>query len=165
VLARLEALEDIDHAQVDFSGDLLKLSLRSEHALDLAISALSELGYGAERASAADVDAITVWYDPTSVGDLSRVEAGVIADRIVPPFARARKLSPAATTRVRTAVVDALHDCFVSNALGSGPSLGEFRLSCERAVEDAVRAVVGPEPAHALAALLNIDMSEDHRGR
>ena len=165
MLARLEALEDIEHVQVDFSGDLLKLSMRSEHALEPAIAALNELGYGAERASAAEVEAITVWYDTTSVGDLSRVEAGVIADRIVPPFAKARRLSPAATARVRGAVVDALHDCFVSNSLASGPSLGAFRLSCERAVEGAVRSVIGPEPAHALAALLNADMSEDHRGR
>jgi hypothetical protein len=165
VLAGLVALEDIDHAQVDFSGDLLKLSLRSERALEPSVSALHELGYGAERESAADVEAITVWYDTTSVGELSRVEAGVIADRIVPSFANTRKLSPAATARVQSAVVDALHDCFVSNALGSAPSLGEFRLSCERAVEGAARPIVGPESAHALADLLNIDMSEDHRGR
>jgi len=165
VLARLEALEDIDHAHVDFSGDLLKLSMRSEHALEPAIAALNELGYGAERASAAEVEAITVWYDTTSVGDLSRVEAGVIADRIVPPFAKARRLSPAATALVRGAVVDALHDCFVSNALASGPSLGAFRVSCERAVEGATRPIVGSEAASELAALLNTDMSEDHRGR
>ena len=163
MLARLESLEDIDHAQIDFSGYLLKLSMRSHHALDPAISALKELGYGAERASAGEVEAIRVWYDTTSVGDLSRVEAGVIADRIVPPFAKARKLSPSATTQVRTAVVDALHSCFVSNALASGPSLGAFRLSCELAVEGAVNSMVGPEPAHVLAELLNIDMSEDHR--
>ena len=163
MLARLESLEDIERAQVDFSGDLLKLSLRSEQALEVAISALNELGYGAERASAAEIEAITVWYDTTSVGDLSRAEAGVIADRIVPSFATAQKLSPAAITRVRTAVVEALHGCFVNNALGSGPSLGKFRLMCERAIEDAARPIVGPDMARELAALLNIDMSEDHR--
>jgi hypothetical protein len=165
VLARLEALEDVDHAFVDHSGDLLRLSLRDEHAITAAIALLSELGYGAERASDADVRAVTIWYDTTSVGDLSRVEAGVIADRIVPSFAEARKLSAPATSHVRSAVVDALHVCFISNALASGPSLGEFRLSCEGAVEDAVRPIVGREPARELAALLNTDMSQDHRGR
>ncbi len=54
MLARLEALEDVDHAQVDFSGDLLKLSMRSEHALEPAIALLNELGYGAESASDAE---------------------------------------------------------------------------------------------------------------
>ena len=165
MLARLEALEDVSHAFVDHSGDLLRLSLRDEHATTMAIALLSELGYGAERASDADARAVITWYDTTSVGDLSRVEAGVIADRVVPSFAESRKLSPAATAHVRSAVVDALHDCFVSNALASGPSLGAFRLSCERAVEGATRPIVGSEAASELAALLNTDMSEDHRGR
>jgi hypothetical protein len=165
VLARLEALEDVDHTFVDHSGDLLRLSLRDEHATTAAIALLSELGYRADRASDADARAVTTWYDTTSVGDLSRVEAGVIADRIVPSFAESRKLSPTATTRVRSAVVDALHERFVSNALASGASLGAFRLSCERAVEDAARPIVGREPARELAALLNTDMSQDHRGR
>jgi hypothetical protein len=165
VLARLESLEGVDHAFIDHSGDLLRLSLRDEHATTAAIAVLSELGYRAESASDAGARAVTTWYDTRSVGDLSRVEAGVIAERIVPSFAKTWKLSRAATTLVRAAVVDALHDCFVSHALGSGPSLGAFRLSCERAVGGAVRPIVGPEPAQALAALLNIDMSEDHRGR
>ena len=165
MLARLETLEDIDHAHVDFSGDLLKLSMRSERALERAIAALNELGYGAEPASDAEAGAVTVWYDRASVGDLSRVEAGVIADRIVPSFAEVRKLSPGATANVRSAVVDALHSCFVSIALDSGPSLGAFRLSCERAVEDAARPIVGREPARELAERLRTDMSEDHRGR
>jgi hypothetical protein len=144
VLARLEALEDVDRALVDHSGDLLRLSLHDECPATAAIALLTELGYGAESASDAD---------------------GVIADRIVPSFAESRKLSPVATARVRGAVVDSLHDCFTSSALGSGPSLGAFRLSCERAVEDAVRPIVGREPAGELAALLSTDMGEDHRGR
>lgn len=165
MLARLETLGDVNHARVDFTGDLLKLSMYSERALEPAIALLNDLGYSAEIASDIDAQAVGVWYDTTSVGDLSRVEAGVIADRIVPSFAKTRELSPAAVTRVRTAVVEALHACFISNALGSGPSLGEFRLSCERAVEDAARPIAGPEAARELAMLLNNDMSEDHRGR
>ena len=165
MLARLEALEDIDRAYVDRSGDLLRLSLRHEGTLYSAIALLSELGYESEHATEAEADAVGVWYDRTTVGDLSRVEAGVIADRIVPPFAKARKLSPAAIEHVRGAIVDALHDCFISNALASGPSLGEFRLACEHAVEDAVRPIVGREGARELTALLNADMSEDHRER
>jgi hypothetical protein len=66
---------------------------------------------------------------------------------------------------VQSAVVDALHECFVGTALDSGPSLGAFRLSCERAVEDAARAIVGREAARELAELLSTDMSEDHLGR
>lgn len=165
MLARLEALEDVDRAYVDHRGDLLRLSLHDERAVAPAIALLNELGYGAEPASDAEAGAVEVWYDTTSVGDLSRVEAGVIADRIVPIFAQARTLSSAEATRVRSAVVDALHTCFVSTSLGSGPSLAAFRLSCERAVEDAVRPIVGQGPARELAQLLITDMSKDHRGR
>ncbi len=165
MLARLEALDDVDHAHVDSSGDLLKLSLRHEGAFAPAIALLNELGYAAESASDAETEAVAAWFDTTSVGDLSRVEAGVIADRIVPPFAQARGLTPVQTAQIRSAVVDALHNCFVGNPLDSGPSLGAFRLLCERAVEDQMRPIVGREPAHELAGLLNADMSQDHRGR
>ena len=165
MLARLEALDDVDHAHIDSSGDLLKLSLRHEGTFAPAIALLNELGYAAESASGAETEAVAAWYDTISIGALSRVEAAVIADRIVPPFAQARGLTPAQTAQVRSAVVDALHNCFVSNPLGSGPSLGAFRLLCERAVEDHVRPIVGREPARELAGLLNADMSQDHRGR
>jgi len=165
VLARLEALDDVDHAHVDSSGDLLKLSLRHEGAFAPAIALLNELGYAAESATDAETEAVAAWYDTISVGALSRVEAGVIADRIVPQFAQARGLTPAQTAQVRSAVVDTLHNCFVGNPLNSGPRLGAFRLLCERAVEDQMRPIVGREPAHELAGLLNADMSQDHRGR
>ena len=165
MLARLEALDDVDHAHIDSSGDLLKLSLRHEGTFAPAIALLNELGYASESANDAETEAVAAWYDMSSIGALSRVEAAVIADRIVPPFAQARGLTPAQTAQVRSAVVDALHNCFVSNPLGSGPSLGAFRLLCERAVEDHVRPIVGREPARELAGLVNADMSQDHRGR
>jgi hypothetical protein len=79
VLARLETLDDVSQARVDFTGDLLKLSMRGGHALEPAIGLLNELGYSAEIVSDIDAEAVGVWYDTTSVGDLSRVEAGVIA--------------------------------------------------------------------------------------
>ena len=97
------------------------------------------------------------------MGELSRVEAGVIADRIVAPFARELNLSQQVTERTRAAIVDALYDCFIRHRLDSGPSLGAFRMMCERAVEDRVRPILGAQPASALARALNRDMSEDHR--
>lgn len=164
MLARLEALDDVDHAHIDSSGDLLRLSLRHEGAFAPAMALLNELGYAAESASDAETEAVAAWYDTISVGALSQVEAGVIADRIVPPFAEARGLTSAQTAQVRSTVVDALHNCFVGNPLDSGPSLGAFRLLCERAVEAQVRPIVGRDPARELARLLNADMSQDHRG-
>jgi len=139
--------------------------VRGESAVGPATALLTELGYRPEIAAAADARGVDDWYDSGSVGELSRVEAGVIADRIVPSFARAQSLPAAHAELVRGAVVDALHECFISHAIGSGPSLGPFRSSCERAVEERVRPILGTDSAAALARLLNLDMSEDHRSR
>lgn len=155
----------MDHAAVDFSGDFLKLALRDTSAFHLVTALLEELGYRTEIAGQVDAGAVDAWYDTSSVVELSRVEAGVIADRIVPPFAHAQSLSAAESELVRAAVVDALYRCFASSAIDSGPSLGAFRSSCESAVEEQVRPIVGANSAKALARLLNLDMSEDHRGR
>ena len=163
MLARLEALVGVEHARIDYRGDLLKLALGHEHALGAVSAVLSELGYGAERAAEADAVAVEVWYDLASVGELSRVEAGVIADRILPPFARAHNLRASLTQQLRTAIVDALHDCFVSYALDSGLSRGEFRLTCAQAVEERVRPILDTGSASELARTLAVDMSEDHR--
>jgi hypothetical protein len=163
VLARVEDLDGVAHAEIDYRGDLLRLSLSSDLALQLAADLLKGLGYESERASDAEVQTVTRWYDIDSVGDLSRVEASVIAERTVPPFALTRKLSPDQTDRVRGAVVDALHNCFVSTPLASRPSLGAFRLSCVRTVEESVRPIVGRASARTLGALLNADLNQDHR--
>jgi hypothetical protein len=165
VLARLESLPGVDRAEAGYHGDLLKLAVHDENALGQATALLAELGYRAEVATDADTPAVDAWYDINSTGELSRVEAGVIADRIVPPFASARSLDAARSALVRGAVVDALHACFVKHQLGSGSSLGAFRSSCERAVEEGVRPIVGADPATALARLLQRDMSEDYRSR
>jgi len=164
VLARVEDLVGVDHSQIDYRGDFLQLSLTDDGALVIVTDVLKRLGYASDRASDTDVETVTTWYDRESVGDLSRVEASVIADRVLPSFVATRKLSPRQTDDLRGAVRDALHNCFASTALANGPSLAEFRLSCVRAVEDTARPIVGPASARTLAELLNADLTKDHRG-
>lgn len=164
MLARIEDLEGVYHAEIDYRGDLLRLSVSDDLALALTSRLLMDLGYASERASDAEVGGAISWYDNESAGELSRVEAFVIAGRTVPPFATARNLPPDQTERVRSAVVDALHNCFVGTRLASGPSLGEFRLSCVRAVEEGVRPIVGRAAALAIAELVHSDLNQDHRG-
>lgn len=55
MLARLEALAGVEHAAIDYHGDLLKLALSDELARRDVITLLSELGYGAEPASESDI--------------------------------------------------------------------------------------------------------------
>jgi hypothetical protein len=163
VLARVEGLEGVDHAQIDYRGDFLQLSLTDDGALAIVTDVLKVLGYESDRASDTDAQTVSSWYGLESVGNLSRVEASVIADRILPSFVATRRLSPGQTDDLRSAVRDALHNCFVNTALANGPSLGEFRLSCVRAVEDTARPIVGPASARTLAVLLNADLTKDHR--
>lgn len=163
MLARLEGLAGVDHAEIDYSGDLLRLSVSDDLALAPIADLLKRLGYESAQASDAEVQTVTSWYDNKSVGDLSRVEASVIAGRILPPFALIRKLSPDQTDRVQAAVVDALHNCFVNTPLASGPSLGQFRLSCVRAVEMSVGPILGRGSARTLAELVNADLNQGKR--
>jgi hypothetical protein len=162
VLAQVEGLESVSHAEIDYRGDLLKISLSDDLALSRVADLLKSLGYGSEQASDAETRTVTNWYDTGSVGALSRVEAGVIADRILPAFALTRKLSPDQAEGARAAVIDALHSCFVGTPLASGTTLGEFRHSCVRAVDNSVRPIVGPASARTLAELLNADLTQDH---
>ena len=163
MLAHVQGLEGVEHAEIDYRGDLLRLSLNDDLALGLTADLLRSLGYDSARARDAEVHTVTTWYDTDSVGDLSGVEASVIADRTVPPFALNRKLSPDESERVRSAVVSALHRCFVGTALASGPSLCAFRLSCVAAVEESVRPILGRASARTLAELVNADLNQDHR--
>jgi hypothetical protein len=163
VLARLEAVKGVDHAEVDSRGHLLALALRDPSALAVATGVLAELGYAVEPASVADTQAVMAWYDARSIGDLSRVEADVIAGRIIPPFARLQRLTPDQSTRLHAAVVDSLHSCFRSRSLTDATSLGDFRSACVDAVENSARTILGPALASALAASLEADMKQDHR--
>jgi hypothetical protein len=158
VLARLEKLDGIERAETDFGGDYLRLHLRSQAAVPATTELLLALGYLAEPTDSASV---TRWYGRDEVGELSRVEAGVIADRVVTKFREVHPL-PEKIAALREAVTDALHRCFVTTALTSAPSLS-LRTSCTEATRDAAAPLIGAELASELAALIETDMSEDHK--
>lgn len=160
MLARLEELDGIEQAETDVTGDLLRLALRDERAAGTAIELLVSLGYGAEPAAAAGDRR---WYDRRSVGELSRIEAEVIAARVVSRFAAAGDVPPDGAERVRTAVAAALHECFVAEALAAGPSTGEFRRRCVERTVAALRPVMGDD-ADLLGRLLDDDMRRVHGG-
>lgn len=160
MLARLEALEGVERAETDFAGDLLRLSLRDEGAVALALERLASLGYGAEPT---DVATDARWYDRRTVGELSRVEAEIIAARVTARFTDDRGVDANAADRVRAAVTDALHACFLTTELRTGPGTGEFRARCVERTVAAVRPIVG-DAADALGRLLDDDMRHVHRG-
>jgi hypothetical protein len=161
VLARLEDLRGVERAETDFAGDVLRLSLDDEGALPVAIDLLASLGYRAGVATGAVL--VRAWYDGRSVGELSRVEAGVIADRVIAQLVEGHTLASGQAGPLRAALAGALHTCFVTNALGAGPSSGSFRDECVRVGVAAVVPVIGAVLADDLGRLLEADMRRIHR--
>ena len=161
MLARLQELDGITHAETDFSGDHLRLTLTDRTAITRATDMLLALGYVAEPIADLTVDH---WYDRDSVGDLSRVEAGVIAERVIPAVRLLHQLDEDLARSVRSAIVDALHRCFIEHALTSQPS-PSLRSSCIEATRAAASPIVGAVVAEELARGVAADMAEDHKAR
>lgn len=161
MLARLEETPGIERAQTDFSGDWLRLTLADAAAQAAAIELLAASGYVAEVTTEMPADR---WYDRASVGELSRVEAGVIAGRVITALRRARAIDGPTATALREATVNALHRCFLATALGARPSPG-LRANAVAAARDAATAIVGDSLAIELARLVEVDMAEDHKQR
>ncbi|MEK7863826.1 MAG: hypothetical protein AAB295_11255 [Chloroflexota bacterium] len=159
MLARLEELEGIERAETDFAGEFLRLAVGQPSALVTAIELLAASGYGAEEVADASIER---WYDRGSVGELSRVEAGVIAGRVITALRRTRPLDDQTAATLRSAVVDALHRCFTQTVLGAQPSPG-LRANAVGAVRDAATTIVGDTLADELARLVEADMSTDHK--
>lgn len=158
MLARLEGLDGVRRAETDFSGDHLRLLLDDPDALAAATGLLAEAGYGTQEATGVAVER---WYDRASVGELSRVEAGVIADRVLVALRRDRTLDTETARRLRDAVADGLHRCFVETTLTARPSPGLRATAVERS-RLAARPVVGDEMAGEVARLVQEDMAQDH---
>ena len=101
------------------------------------IARLHELGFAAGRTT--DSAAERQWYRHDEVGELSREEAAVIAQRVVPAFARANDLPDRADT-LTDLVAMTSHRCFVTNVVHAVSPLGTLHGECGRAVEEGTRA-------------------------
>src|SRR6266446_6354015 len=95
------------------------------------------------------------WYGRDAVGELSAEEAGVIARRVVPKFAREHHLRN--TQAIASVVTEALRQCFVANVLEVGTPTHALDDSSSQAVRDATQAQLGDE----LAALLGMAIQTD----
>ena len=161
MLARLAELEGVRHAETDRTGNLLRLSVDSERARGSALELLTSLGYAAEPAP--ETQAVRDWYDANSVGELSLIEAGVIVDRVLPQLVQTRTVEVRVIAALRAALVDALHRCFLTNALGPTTASGTFRDECVRVSVAAAVPLIGTAGADALGRVVDADMHEVHR--
>lgn len=159
MLARLERIEGVDWAAVDHAGELLRLALTRREELDAVRAALREFGYDASEETSVRAD--TRWYGRTSVRELSREEADVIAGRVV-TSELARSLGHDAA-ELRQTVAVALYGAI--GTLEVGPT--SVRVGADDGIYGAVHAAASPllgaEGADRLVAALRSDLSSRDR--
>lgn len=156
MLARLEAIGGVALAEVDHRGELLRLRLSSDRALEDSVATLRELGYGADELAGAPV--VERWYGRDTVRELSQEEGNVIARRVVTAFARSNAIPPPTASSLEDLVARALYGYFAAHTLDSSAVPGTLRRESVSTVEAAVRDLLGADGARELAALLSADL-------
>lgn len=156
MLAQLQERADVDTAEVDRRGELLRIRLRAGGAVRAITDDLERMGF---LAAEAPVDTSGVrWYGPAAVGELSREEAGVIAARVVPTFGAANGLDREQIGATSALVAETLYACFIGRR-DVRASPGGLALSCRRAVEQATRQQLGDGRAAALGRAIESDLA------
>lgn len=147
-------------AAVDRGGELLRVRVSNDRALEDARRVLAELGYRATVAPFGIDD--RQWYGPATVGDLSRVEAQVIADRVVGTFGARHGLASDLVGSLTSVVAASLYECFAAHTLGADAAPGSLREVCAEAASAAAAPLIGEDAARDLASAVCADLS---RGR
>jgi hypothetical protein len=159
VLARLERIDGVARAEVDYGGNYMRLTISGPSAQREATALLNESGY---RPEIADRDsAPNKWYDLSSVHELLAVEADVIARRVVARFDRTSPLGDDAS-RLEPAIAAALQRTFEVNRGRTDVAPGAFRREAVESVRSAAAAILDPAKADAFAEMLTADLNEDH---
>ena len=104
MLAQIEQQAGVESVEVDRRGEFLRVDARGPEDVAAVIARLHELGFAAGRTT--DSAAERQWYRHDEVGELSREEAAVIAQRVVPAFARANDLPDRADTLTDLVAID-----------------------------------------------------------
>ena len=158
MLARLEQESGVELAEVDRRGEVLRVRVSEPDEMTRVIDLLQELGFLGELVPASSIN-IPRWYGATRVSELSREEADVIAERVVPAFARENGIDASEVDALRALAANAMHECFIQNALDASGSVGVLHGSCGRAVESASRPRLGPDRAASLGRAIEADLA------
>jgi hypothetical protein len=144
-------------AEVDRHGKLLRITLAPRAEIDPVIARLQELGFIGEVVPGEI--ARQRWYGGDAVGELSAEEAGVIARRVIPKFAREHGLAETVEVELISVVTAALHQCFVTTALDLEGPAHSLNDSCGRAAQVASRGQLGDARAAALGRAIEADLA------
>ena len=161
MLARLQDVEGVSRADVDYGGNYMRLTFTAPTALDTAVEVLRELGYEPEVAAPGEIMPAK-WYDVGSVFELFAVEADVIAQRVVGRFTMMTLLAGDVADRLQIAVAAALRKCFADRVVSPDARPGAFRSDCLEAAAEAARASLDDVRVAAFVHTLEADLDEDH---
>lgn len=156
MLAQLERRSDIEAAEVDRRGELVRIRTRGVADVMAIRDDLERIGFAAEET--AHAVGVARWYGRSSVGELSREEGTVIAVRVVPAFDAENHLRPEQVGALTTCVAAALYECFIGHQDAALP-MGGLASSCGRAVAVATTALLGPDRAAELARAIEADLT------
>lgn len=146
MLAQLAERPEVAAIAVDRGGEHLRVRLRDGAPLAPLRDALAALGFASEPVAPGDAGR---WYGPTEVGELSGLEAAVIAARVVAGLGLDADPAGAA---LRDALGAALQETFVA-AFGQTAPGAALAAACAAAAERAARPIVGPRAGEVGAAV------------
>ncbi|MGH2377755.1 MAG: hypothetical protein ACRDY6_08780 [Acidimicrobiia bacterium] len=111
-MARLAEIPGLEHAATDHSGTYLRIRARDLDVVASARAAVRTLDHDTDELPADETRALlssaTGWYDRARLHELSREEAGVLAEDVTSAFERQSALTGAERERLRSDVADAL---------------------------------------------------------
>ena len=162
MLARLGAEPYVERAEVDLHGALLRVQLSDTADLTTLLAILEQLGFPAALAD--DDIGQRSWYGADRVGELSRAEGRIIAERVISSFAREHGVDSAAASVLFDSVAQALYRCFTSPERDPSAPASVVRSECALAAQRAAAPVLGPDLAATLGAAIAADLESHSTG-
>lgn len=141
LLVHLAGVDGVRHAATDRSGTLLRVELRADASVDAIEVALAAYGYSNHRELRPTAGRM-LWYDADGARELSRIEAGTVAERLATALANAGRLADAERPAFLAAAAVGLFEAFVTTPILPGrPST--VATAAARNVRQRVAAVLG----------------------
>lgn len=158
MLARLGELECARNSEVDYRGEYLRLPAADDACVSDVRVRLSGAGYDSDILREPDAEdlmrRVARWYPAARAGELSRVEAEVLAREIAPAFIAQFPLT-IHLQDLEHAIATGLETCFVNHPLGAQDAPAVLSGLCGSAVAAAASAVLAVDDAQTLGRFVN----------
>lgn len=153
-MARLAEIPGLEQATTDRSGTFLRMRARDVDAVASARAAVLALGHETAELSQDEARRILSsaadWYDMARVRELSREEAGALAEEATSAFERDSRLTGAERERLRSDAADALF----ASMIAEDPLTGGRLERALPSIVECARPYLAEQRAARLAAVL-----------